>query len=116
MFSPNQLWNIGCVMGASGVALGAFGAHGLRKYTNNEQQLKNWEMAAHYQIMHSLAILFASVRGHRMAGTALTAGTLLFSGSIYALILNRDRFRFLGPVTPLGGAALITGWLALIAV
>ncbi|KAI8058386.1 hypothetical protein BDF22DRAFT_739793 [Syncephalis plumigaleata] len=114
MLSARQLWNIGCVLGASGVGLGAFGAHGLRSRVNNEQQLKNWETAAHYQMIHSLAILFASTRGHTTAGTVIAVGTVLFSGSIYALVLNRERFRSLGPVTPLGGAAMIAGWLAMI--
>ncbi|RKP25104.1 hypothetical protein SYNPS1DRAFT_16140, partial [Syncephalis pseudoplumigaleata] len=102
-------------LGASGVGLGAFGAHALRSRVSDEQQLRSWETASRYQLLHSLAILFAATRGHTLAGTALVAGTVLFSGSIYALVLDRERFRFLGPVTPLGGVAMIAGWLAMIA-
>ncbi len=51
--------------------------------------------------------------GDAVAGSLLTAGMTMFSGSIYALVLDPARFRFLGPVTPLGGLCLIGGWIAL---
>lgn len=62
-----------------------------------------------------MALLVASraaPENHAAAGL-LTAGMTMFSGSIYALVLDPARFRFLGPVTPLGGLCLIGGWLAL---
>jgi uncharacterized membrane protein YgdD (TMEM256/DUF423 family) len=114
MFTPQQLWRIGCVLGASGVAFGAFGAHGLRHYIEDQRQIENWKTASHYQMIHALAILFAASRGHITAGTMLTVGTVLFSGSIYALTWHRERFRWLGPITPLGGLTMIGGWLAMI--
>ena len=48
-----------------------------------------------------------------LAGALFTAGMTMFSGSLYALTLDAERFRFMGPVTPLGGLCLIAGWLAL---
>jgi len=63
------------------------------------------------QLMHAVAVLVA--RDHPVAASCFTAGMTLFSGSIYALTLNTERFRFLGPVTPLGGLFLMAGWAAL---
>ncbi|KAK3302859.1 uncharacterized protein B0T15DRAFT_258077 [Chaetomium strumarium] len=104
-------WKIGAVYGAAGVALGAFGAHGLKKYIAEPQKLANWSTAAQYQLIHSVALLVA--RNSSVAATFFTAGMTMFSGSLYALTLDTERFRFLGPVTPLGGLCLIAGWLAL---
>lgn len=50
---------------------------------------------------------------HRFAGPAIAVGGLVFSSSIVALVLNREKFRVLGPVTPLGGAAMIAGYVFL---
>ena len=81
---------------------------------------KNWATAAHFQIIHGVALLaLASVppsvrRIHPIAKPLILGGTVVFSGSIYLLTLDRDRFRFLGPSTPLGGLALIAGWAALL--
>lgn len=62
---------------------------------------------------NGLALMFLSTHPrfsvHRFAGPAIAVGSFVFSSSIYALVLNRDRFRFLGPVTPMGGAVMIAG-------
>ncbi|KAK4233350.1 hypothetical protein C8A03DRAFT_19564 [Achaetomium macrosporum] len=105
------LWKIGAVYGATSVALGAFGAHGLKKHITEPQKLANWSTAAQYQLIHSVALLVAS--NNPVAGTLFTAGMTMFSGSLYVLTLDTERFRFLGPITPLGGLCLIAGWLAL---
>ncbi|KAJ3365743.1 hypothetical protein GGF32_008141 [Allomyces javanicus] len=119
-------WTTGCMLAASAVALGAFGAHGLRKIITDPSKIKSWETAAHYQLVHSVALLMSlTVRSASdSARSALTApvsllpahlfaaGITMFSGSIYALVLS-PRFRFLGPVTPIGGMCLIGGWVAL---
>jgi uncharacterized membrane protein YgdD (TMEM256/DUF423 family) len=63
------------------------------------------------QLIHSVAVLVAS--NNPVAGAFFTAGMTMFSGSLYALTLDTERFRFMGPVTPLGGLFLIAGWLAL---
>ncbi len=105
------------ILGALAVAAGAFGAHGLRGRLE-PQQLAAWNTAAHYQILHSAVILalglfeLATERSVRVPASLFTAGVLLFSGSIYLLVLGE--FRFLGPVTPLGGLSLIAGWLSLL--
>jgi uncharacterized membrane protein YgdD (TMEM256/DUF423 family) len=102
------------ISGALAVGLGAFGAHGLQKRINDPKMLKNWETAAHYHLMHSLALLgVASIakRNHHLIGGLFVGGIVLFSGSLYAMVLTNQRK--LGAVTPIGGLAFIGGWLAL---
>lgn len=65
------------------------------------------------QLLHSGVLLLAS--GNPVASSLLTAGIVMFSGSLYALTLDPETFRPLGPVTPLGGLCLIGGWVALAA-
>ncbi len=103
--------------GASGIALGAFGAHALRARLE-PAQLATWNTAVLYHLIHALALLalalFARATGRSvmLPSSLFVAGIALFSGSLYLLALTG--WRFLGPVTPLGGAAFIAGWLALI--
>jgi uncharacterized membrane protein YgdD (TMEM256/DUF423 family) len=103
-------------LGALGVVLGAFGAHGLRARLDADA-LASWSTAVQYHLLHALALLalglFSTATGRPVSvpATLFTAGILLFSGSIYALVLGGPRW--LGPVTPLGGLALIAGWAAL---
>lgn len=129
-----MLWQIGCLYGASSVALGAFGAHGLRKRISDPQKLANWSTAAHYQVsqtlfnpcrtkqsniatqlVHSGVVLIATsiAPKNKLASGLFIAGMTMFSGSIYLLVLDPQRFKALGPVTPLGGLCLIAGWVAL---
>jgi len=111
----------GALFGASGVALGAFGAHALRGQLP-ERLLEAWETAVLYQLIHALALLVIAtmlgglsggrrVGALRLAGWAFVVGVLLFSGSLYLLCLTGASF--FGPFTPFGGIALIVGWLAL---
>lgn len=112
------LW--AAVLGGTGVILGAFGAHALRETLEQGGHRETWDTASKYQLLHAAALLgFAGwLRSSptppsgaaRWAPTLWIAGTLLFSGSLYALSLGGPRW--LGPVTPLGGAALIAGWAA----
>jgi uncharacterized membrane protein YgdD (TMEM256/DUF423 family) len=103
---------------AIAVAAGAFGAHALKERLN-EQDLATWETAARYQVTHALALLFVSrmlargVAGTALAGWGFVVGTIVFSGSLYLLVLLDQRW--LGAVTPIGGVAFIAGWLALAA-
>jgi len=103
---------VGALLGAAGVALGAFGAHGLRSRLD-AQQLAAWETAVKYHLLHAVALLALALSPHapqlRGAGWCFAAGIVAFSGSLYALALGGPRL--LGPVTPLGGLALIAGWL-----
>jgi uncharacterized membrane protein YgdD (TMEM256/DUF423 family) len=99
------------------VAAGAFGAHMLKVQVTSPA-LQTFETAARYQMYHAMALLFAGrfvVR--RSSGVLLTAcwmfllGTLLFSGSLYGLALTEQRW--LGTITPVGGALFLLGWLCL---
>jgi uncharacterized membrane protein YgdD (TMEM256/DUF423 family) len=111
------------VSGVSGfvaVALGAFGAHGLKArladVADGAKRLGWWETAAHYHLMHALAlglVAFVVARAPvaRFAGMAFVLGTLLFAGSLYAMALGGPRW--LGAVTPLGGLSLLAGWAIL---
>ncbi|KAF2716318.1 DUF423-domain-containing protein [Polychaeton citri CBS 116435] len=113
---PFPWWTIGCLYGASSVAFGAFGAHGLKKRISDPSKIANWSTAAHYSLLHSVAVLVADQAAPGRNGLAkglFLAGITMFSGSIYLLVLDPQRFKFLGPVTPLGGTALIAGWVAL---
>ncbi|KAG0353595.1 hypothetical protein BGZ54_002180 [Gamsiella multidivaricata] len=112
------------IVGGLGVMTAAYGAHGLEKRVNSDAgKLKAWNSAANIQLIHAVALLAISqspalmARTSRFAAPLLLAGTVLFSGSIYALILDTNKtfsrtFK-LGPMTPLGGLTLICGWFAL---
>jgi len=108
---------LGAVSAALAVALGAFAAHGLRGRVPPEL-LQTFETGARYQLYHALGLLVAAGASARWPGGATTAagwlfvaGTVLFAGSLYLLVLTGQRW--LGAVTPLGGAAFVAGWLAL---
>ncbi|KAF1944451.1 DUF423-domain-containing protein [Clathrospora elynae] len=110
-------WTIGTLFGASSVVLGAFGAHGLKQRIADPARIANWGTAAQYQLIHSAVLTFTAVVApqNTLAMGLFTAGMTMFSGSIYLLVLDPGRFKFLGPVTPLGGLCLIGGWVALAA-
>jgi len=116
---PQRLFfSIGCALGFSGVALGAFGAHALKARLAPEM-LATFEVGVRYQLTHALALLAVAWACTRWPGKPAHAsgwlfviGTLLFSGSLYALSLTD--VRGLGLVTPFGGMALLTGWLCLL--
>jgi uncharacterized membrane protein YgdD (TMEM256/DUF423 family) len=111
------------VSGVSGflaVALGAFGAHGLQArldgVVDGAKRLSWWQTAAHYHLMHALALaivafLIAKAPQARYAGFAFVLGSLLFCGSLYAMALGGPRW--LGAVTPLGGLGFLAGWAVL---
>ncbi|CAC9891418.1 unnamed protein product [Aureobasidium pullulans] len=111
-----MFWALGSIYGATAVAFGAFGAHGLKKRAGMDaQKLASWNTAAHYQLVHSGMILLtaAAAPKNKVAAGLFAAGITCFSGSIYLLTLDPQRFRALGPVTPIGGLFLIGGWVAL---
>ncbi|KAH8763013.1 hypothetical protein F5882DRAFT_21402 [Hyaloscypha sp. PMI_1271] len=112
---PLPFWTLGCIYGASSVTLGAFGAHGLKKKIADPARIANWNTAAHYQLVHSGVLLLSSAVAPKntLAASLFVAGMTMFSGSIYLLVLDPQRFKALGPVTPLGGLCLIGGWVAL---
>jgi uncharacterized membrane protein YgdD (TMEM256/DUF423 family) len=103
----------GATLAALGVILGAFGAHAL-KWRIGAQELGWWQTAVDYQMWHALAVLglgLAAPRWGRLPGWMLTAGAVVFSGTLYAMALGAPRW--FGAVTPLGGLAMIAGWLLL---
>lgn len=103
----------GALLAATGVALGAFGAHGLRAILS-PQQLGWWNTAVQYQLWHALGLVaLAALPVARKATPAalLALGTAAFSGSLYLMALTD--LRWLGMVTPLGGTLMIAGWLLL---
>jgi len=109
---------VGALAGATAVALGAFGAHGLRARLSPEM-LAVFETGVRYHMYHALALVaLAAVMGRMDAGRLLpaagwlfTAGIFLFSGSLYALALTG--VTVLGAITPLGGLAFLAGWACL---
>jgi uncharacterized membrane protein YgdD (TMEM256/DUF423 family) len=110
-------WLLGCAFALLGVAAGAFGAHGLRARLSTEM-LAVWETAARYQLFHALALLAVALAASRWPGSAwalagwlFAAGIVVFSGSLYLLAFTG--VRWLGAITPLGGACFLAGWLAL---
>jgi uncharacterized membrane protein YgdD (TMEM256/DUF423 family) len=104
---------VGALSGAITVALGAFGAHGLEERVTPED-LAIWQTAVHYQGLHALALIALGLwRGREqrgdLAGWCFLAGSAIFAGTLYAIVLGGPRW--LGAITPLGGALLIAGWL-----
>ncbi|MFQ5418014.1 MAG: DUF423 domain-containing protein [Myxococcota bacterium] len=109
------IW-VSAIGGASGVVLGAFGAHALQSRLSADA-LASWNTAVQYHLLHSVALLslalFAARSGRsiQLPAWLFSAGIALFSGSIYLLVLTE--LRWLGPATPLGGLCFIAGWLSL---
>ena len=108
---------IGSIGGFLGVAGGAFGAHAL-KARLSEQMLANFETGTRYLLVHAVALLVVGVLAGRkdgddllVVGWAFSVGMLIFTGSLWVMALTGQRW--LGAITPVGGTALIIGWLAL---
>ena len=111
------------VNGFLAVGLGAFGAHGLRGMLANAadgpRRLEVWSTAAHYHLLHALALALVSYLTTRsnhqavaVAGYLFAAGIALFSGSLYALAWSG--VRALGAVTPFGGLCFLAGWACVV--
>jgi uncharacterized membrane protein YgdD (TMEM256/DUF423 family) len=107
------------LLGLSGVALGAFGAHALRSrlqaLPDGAKRLEWWNTAAHYHLVHALALALAAWLVSRGAGASAIAagwsfvgGVALFSGSLYLMTLTGQTK--LGAITPLGGLLYLLGW------
>jgi len=108
---------VGAVAAALAVGLGAFGAHGLKSRVSADL-LVVFETAVRYHMYHALALLAVGWAATRwtngwigVAGWLFLAGIVIFSGSLYVLVLSGQRW--LGAITPIGGLALILGWLSL---
>jgi len=108
---------LGSLSGFLGVALGAFGAHALKARLGADL-LATFEVGVRYQMYHAFALLAVGWAQTRWPGAVLDAsgwlflaGTVIFSGSLYVLSLSG--MRWLGAITPIGGIALLAGWLCL---
>ena len=105
------------LLGCASVAAGAFGAHGLRDSVTPER-LAAWQTASHYALVHGVVLLalalYAALSGRAITlqASLIFAGVVLFSGSIFGLVLFE--WRVLGPVTPIGGLCLLAGWASLL--
>lgn len=107
----------GAISAFIGVAAGAFGAHGLKNSLSAEM-LAIFETGVRYQMYHAFGLLAVAWAQSRFPSSILTVGgwlfvvgTIIFSGSLYALSLTETRW--LGAITPIGGLAFLGGWLCL---
>ena len=124
-----QRWiAIGAILGAIGVSLGAIGAHGLegflerRGYVGDDlaRRLEIFDTAIHYQMLHALALVLTGLALQhratawwRVAAWSFLIGVLLFSGLLKVLTFAAPSWNWLGIIVPVGGVAMIVGWLAL---
>ncbi len=114
--SSANLFRAACVLCGLAVALGAFGAHGLKERLTPEM-LAIFEVGVRYQFYHGLAMLALTLAPGRVWGSpwagracwAWIVGIAIFSGSLY--LLSVTGIRWLGAITPIGGVAFILGWI-----
>ena len=113
----DRLFALGAMSAFVAVAAGAFGAHGLKARLAPDL-LAVFEVAVRYQMYHALALIACAWAIGKWPGTIVSsagwlfvAGTIVFSGSLYALSLTG--VRWLGALTPIGGLAFVAGWLCL---
>ena len=121
--NPRSILLAAGLFGATGVALGALGVHALEASLTERGMMHAWDTAARYQLFHAMALLGVAAWQRSASGAAASraawaarcwsAGIVLFSGSLYGIAAGGPRW--LGPITPLGGVALIAGWGCLIA-
>ena len=112
--SNKSLVRISAVVMAAGVALGAYGAHGLEA---DAKGLANWKTAVLYHLIHGLALYIIASRPPsdtpkccpNGAWWCLFTGILIFSGMLYAIVVTG--VTWLGAIVPIGGLAMIVGWL-----
>jgi uncharacterized membrane protein YgdD (TMEM256/DUF423 family) len=112
------------LLGALAVALGAFGAHGLRGLVS-ERAVNTFETAVRYQFYHVFALLIIAIlfkdfsaKWLRRSATLLLIGMLLFSGSLYLLTFIQAAvipgYDWIGAITPVGGLCFIAGWILML--
>ncbi len=120
--TPRSCIAWGALVGAAAVAAGAFGAHGLKATLAATGHAETWETGCRYALVHAVALVAVGCLGTALpasagrlawVGWAFLAGIAIFSGCLLALSLSG--IRILGAIVPIGGAALIVGWIALAA-
>jgi len=109
--------SLGALLAGVGVAMGAFGTHGLRDKVS-ERMLETWQTAVQYHVIHAVALVLVGILAERWAAKALAtvgrlfvSGIILFAGTLYAYVLSGQKV--FAMVTPLGGVCYIVGWLFL---
>lgn len=112
---------LGSISGIIAVAIGAFGAHGLKDFLTKTGRLETFETAVKYQFYHTFAILIVALlldkynnKLLQYSGYSFLTGIILFSGSLYILIATQNTK--LGAITPLGGLFFIAGWVLMASV
>jgi len=102
---------VAALLGFLAVALGAFGAHGLKDILVRHDTVAIWEKAVFYHFIHTMILFVLALRRPVQSGPWLSffTGILLFSGSLYLLALTNSRW--LGAITPFGGVSFLAGWL-----
>jgi uncharacterized membrane protein YgdD (TMEM256/DUF423 family) len=105
---------VAAVLGALAVALGAFGAHGLKELLGRNETTAIWEKAVFYHFIHAVMLFVLALRVPVHAGSwiCFLIGILVFSGSLYVMAVTN--VRWLGAITPIGGVSFIIGWLWLV--
>lgn len=111
-------FGLGALVVGLGVVFGAFGAHALESVLT-EDRLQTFEIGVRYQLIHGLALLAVALAGAhwpgtllQIAGWSILTGVIVFSGSIYVLVLTG--MKWLGMITPIGGLAMIIGWFLMV--
>ena len=115
---------IGILLPGLAVALGAFGAHGLKKVATPED-VATYQTGVQYQMYHAFALIFVGILSDRIyngfvsyAGVLFTAGIVLFSGSLYLIVslhaMNKAIPKAIGILTPIGGLLFILAWVSLL--
>ena len=115
---------IGILLAGLAVALGAFGAHGLKKVVSPED-VATYQTGVQYQMYHALALIFVGVLSDRIyngyvsySGMLFTAGIVLFSGSLYFIVslhaMNKAVPKVIGILTPIGGLMFIAAWACML--
>jgi uncharacterized membrane protein YgdD (TMEM256/DUF423 family) len=108
------LFRIAAALCFIAVALGAFGAHGLKQMLETRGMVDVWDKAVLYHFIHAVALLALALYGtiNRGAWWLLLAGIFIFSGSLYLMAVTN--LRWLGAITPIGGLCFLAGWAWLI--
>jgi uncharacterized membrane protein YgdD (TMEM256/DUF423 family) len=99
------------LFGVTAVALGAFGAHALKEVLSRNDTAAIWQTAVLYHFIHTLMLVILATRVPLRLGPwwSFAAGIIIFSGSLYLLAITN--LRWLGAITPLGGASFLVGWI-----
>ena len=109
-----SLFRVAAAICFLGVALGAFGAHGLKATLQANEMVDVWNKAVLYHLFHGLALIVLALHatGSRIAYFLIVTGILFFSGSLYLMALTN--VRWLGAITPIGGLCFLAGWAWLV--